>query len=702
MSEKLRTSRRSFIAWVGGAGAGFYFFGPGPGTGESTALAALPSALLDPLTIPKFTTPLLIPPAMPRASTIAMPGGKTIDYYEIAVRQFEQQILPTGFPATKVWGYGPKVAPGGPQIFHAPSLTIEATHEVPVRVKWINELVDATGHFLPHLFAVDQTVHWANPPGGVDGRDTRPTFHETPGPYTGPVPLVTHVHGAVGVGDESDGYAEAWFLPNAVNIPAGFARVGTWYGFFAEKAQGKGFLAPGTSAWAAGTAVFQYPNTQRASTSWYHDHALGMTRLNVYAGPAGFYLVRGGADDRVTDTANGLEAVLPGPAPMRGDPPGVTYLEIPLAIQDRAFHRDGSLFYPDSRDFFDGIRTYIPTTDVSPQWNPEFFGNSMMVNGATWPVLEVQKRRYRFRVLNGCNSRTLILDFRDIPGVQVWQIGNDGGFLAAPVNVTADAGNRLLLGPAERADLIVDFTSVPLGPHVLANVGPDAPFAGGVPGLDFPVADPATTGRVMAFRVVPAHSVDRSTPPERLGLPPITALVGGTARPLVLVEQVSKFLFPQVIPPVVNPPVQVMLGTIAGDPRAAPAPWTPRAFGEPVTENPAIGATEVWEFFNVTGDAHPMHIHEVAFQVVNRQAILVNDAAHTVFVVPGSPEVPPEPGETGFKDTVIAYPGEVTRVRMTFPQGGQYVWHCHIVEHEDNEMMRPYRIGPPQFGQPSN
>lgn len=143
--------------------------------------------------------------------------------------------------------------------------------------------------------------------------------------------------------------------------------------------------------WAPGTAVFQYDNDQPASTLWFHDHTLGMTRANVYAGPAGFYLLRGGANDLPP-------GVLPGPAPARGDPPGTRYFEIPLAIQDRSFNADGSLFYPDSRAFFDGFTgPYVPDSDVSPIWNPEVFGNAMLVNGKTWPFLEVEPRRYRLR-----------------------------------------------------------------------------------------------------------------------------------------------------------------------------------------------------------------------------------------------------------------------------------------------------------------
>jgi len=690
-------SRRDFLRIGGGAGAGLFFIGQIAGVPFKVPVAAaqIPGGTLDPLSVTKFVTPMLIPPVMPRAATITMPGGKPADYYEISVRQFSQQILPAGLPATTVWGYGAVAARSrrGLLLHNAPSLTIEAMYNRPTRVKWINELVDANGDFLPHLLPVDQTLHWANPPGGTDGRDTRPTFEATPGPYTGPVPLVTHAHGAVGVGDESDGYAEAWYLPAAGNMPAGLATEGTWYDFFAGKA-----AASYGAAWGPGFATFQYPNLGRAGTTWYHDHVLGMTRLNVYAGPAGFYMIRGGpaGDDAVLDSRTGLPAALPGPAPRENDkfPPNKRYREIAIAIQDRSFNADGSLFYPDTRAFFDGIEgLYIPETDISPIWNPEFFGNMIMVNGNTWPFRTVEQRRYRFRVLNGCQSRFLILDFNELPGVEVWAIGNEGGFLAAPANLTAGTGNGLLMGLAERADLIVDFTNVPVGNYVLGNVGPDEPFGGGVPGVDFEPADPGSTGQIMEFRVVPAVDVDTSTPPQFLQLPAITSLPAATVtRPLALLEEMSAFFE--------DAPAEALLGTVEGNPNLAPGVWTRRLWMDPVTENPAVGTTEVWEMYNATGDAHPMHIHEVHFEVVNRQDIFVDENDQTVQVVPGSEPTPPEPWETGLKDTVIAYPGQVTRVRVRFDTPGQFVWHCHIVEHEDNEMMRPYRIGPVQPGQP--
>jgi FtsP/CotA-like multicopper oxidase with cupredoxin domain len=689
-------TRRTFLKYTGATTLTLFSYSKLGGLRQ--AIAQIPGGSLDPLSVSKYQSAMLIPPVMPKAPGGLGKVGPGVDYYEIGVTQFQQQILPPGLPATTVWGYGPARAKGrkSNRIANAPSLTIEAIHGRPVRVKWVNDLVDPkTGKFLPHLLAVDQTLHWANPPGGMAGRDTRPAFTSTPSPYTGPVPLVTHVHGAVGVGDESDGYTEAWFLPDATNIPDNYATKGTWYDFLASKAKAK-FGAK----WGPGYAVFQYPNPDRASTNWYHDHTLGMTRLNVYAGPAGFYVIRGGSagDGAVLDSRSGAPAVLPGPAPKENDkfPPNKTYYEIPIAIQDRSFNDDGSLFYPDTRVFFDGIVSpYIPAADgFSPIWNPEFFGNMIMVNGNTWPYQMIEQRRYRFRFLNGCQSRFLILDFNNIPGVEVWQIGNEGGFLAAPVNLTATNGNRLLMGLAERADVIVDFGNVPQGNYVLGNVGPDEPFGGDVPVEDFDSADPDSTGQIMQFRVVPAAAADPTTPSQFLQLPAITPLpTESLTRQLALIEKSGEGVDANGGP--VEGPVEALLGTVAG------GVWMEQKWMDPVTENPAVGATEVWEIYNATGDAHPMHVHEVAFEVINRQDIIVNEGMQTVQVTPGSIPTPPASWETGFKDTVIAYPEQVTRIRVQFNSPGQFVWHCHIVEHEDNEMMRPFRIGPVQPGQPT-
>jgi spore coat protein A, manganese oxidase len=668
----------------------------------------IPGGTLDPLVVPKYQTPMLIPPVMPTAGKTKQKGGKIIENYEISVKQFEQQILPAPLPPTTVWGYGAVAGSGrNPLLIHnAPSLTIEAQVGRPTRVKWINDLKDPdTGNFLPHLLPVDPTLHWANPPQGSDPLygmgpiDSRPEFETTPGSYAGPVPIVTHVHGAAGVEDDSDGYAEAWFLPAATNIPDGYAKKGTWYDFFAGKAATNYGVT-----WGEGYSTFQYPNENRASTIWYHDHTLGMTRLNVYAGPAGFYILRGGpaGDTFVLDSRTGVTATLPGPYPNHGDvfPPNKVYKEIPIAIQDRAFNADGSLFYPDTREFFDEATAenpgFIPDTDLSPLWNPEFFGNMIMVNGNTWPYQTVEKSRYRFRFLNGCQSRFLILDFNQIPNVEVWQIGNEGGFLSAPVNLTATNGNRLLMGLAERADLIVDFTNVPVGNYVLGNVGPDEPFGGGTPVLppaepgegEFLASDPESTGQIMQFRVVAAAGPDVSTPPQYLQLPAIVPLPAPVrTRKLGLIEMMSMYW---------DGPAEAVLGTVDEDGNPMHMMWD-----EPVSETPGVGDTEVWELYNFTADAHPMHVHEVAFEVVDRQALVTNEDGETEppARLVGDPR-PPESWESGVKDTVIAYPGEVTRLKAQFNNPGQYVWHCHIVEHEDNEMMRPFRVGPEQPGEP--
>lgn len=659
----------------------------GAGT-PAQVLAQATTATLDPTQIPKYQAPLVIPPAMPRKGVLSKKNGERIDYYEIALRQFRQQILPPGLPSTTVWGYGALMAPGTIEeggSFHAPSFTIEARTGRPVRVKWVNDLVDADGRYLPHLFAVDPTLHWANPPGGKHGRDARPVFTTTPGPYRGPVPMVVHVHGAPGVGDESDGFAEAWYLPAARNIPNSYAREGSWYTTFKRKFKKERRVGHRSDSWTRGAAVYQYPNADRASTLWYHDHTLGMTRLNVYAGPAGFYLLHGGVHDVVYDSRTGAKAILPGPRPARGDQAGHRYYELPLAIQDRSFHTDGSLFYPDSRAFFDGLTgPYIPETDISPIWNPEFFGNVMMVNGVVWPFHTVEQRRYRLRILNGCNARFLLLCF-DHPAVEVWQIGNEGGFLAAPVRLNdhpadgnQDGTAKVLLAPAERADLIVDFSALPAGATVrLRNLAPDEPF-GGFP-IDQP-ADPETTGQVMEFRIIPLEGSDISTPPAYVVLPSVQPLVAHQTRTLALLEEMSMFA---------DGPVEAQLGLLV-DGRGMMQEWM-----DPVTENPDVGAVEVWELYNFTADAHPIHLHETRFQVVDRQPLVVDENGEVRQPVAFSgPPRAPEPWESGFKDVVIAYPGEVTRIRADFDTPGLFVWHCHIVEHEDNEMMRPYFVGP--------
>jgi spore coat protein A, manganese oxidase len=481
-------------------------------TPSATGPGPVPGGSLDPAAIPKYVSRLAMPAAMPPASTT---GG--VDRYVVAAGQFRQQILPRTFPGTTVWGYHAGSRRGAASV---PGPTIEAVAGRPVQVTWVNGLTTRDGRFRGHLLPIDPTLHWANPPGGRDGRDMRPDFTSTPGRYTGPVPIVTHLHGALTT-EESDGFPEAWYLPAATDIPAGYARVGSRYEQFrAEYASRHG------GRWRAGTATARYDNDQPATTLWYHDHTLGMTRASLYAGLAGLYLLRGGDFDLPP-------GVLPGSAPGRDGGDHRPHrqgdhhrrYEIPLVLQDRSFNVDGSLFYPAGRDFFFDDRfagPYVPASDIPPIWNPETFGNVMVVNGRSWPELDVEPRRYRLRLLNASNARIMILKLvanptapRPVPPMlPFWQIGGDGGFLPAPVALPA-----LVSAPAERADVIVDFTGLRPGTAVhLINEGPD-PEPGHLPGTPFTPADPGSTGQVMRFRVVDRRGTDRSTPPDQLSLP---------------------------------------------------------------------------------------------------------------------------------------------------------------------------------------
>lgn len=675
--------------------------------------------LLDPRVVRKYIDAMPIPPVMPRSGWVVDTSGQLVDYYEIAARQLAQQILPetdlygNTLGTTAVWGYG---SIHHPSTFSYPGYTIEARHNRPVRVKWINQLVCLDdGKFLPHLFAVDQTLHWANPPGepggSMSGGMPMPQRGpDQPGnsqrPYTGPVPTVTHVHGAHTT-EDSDGYPEAWYLPVATNLPLDAFRVGSKYHYFQHQ-----FLTRHSLWWEPGTATYQYPNDQRATTLWYHDHTLGMTRVNVYAGLAGFYLIRGGLDDQVRVKGSGTPAVLPGPAPSLGDPTNTRYHEIPILIQDRTFWKDGSFFYPESREYFEGgtaLRIpYAPaeacggTSDVAPISNPEFFGDCMVVNGRTWPFVEVEQRRYRFRFLNGCNSRTLILKLEgDQP---FWLIGCEGGFLRQPVEC-----KQLVVAPAVRADVIIDFSAIPVDTRLkLLNVGPDSPFQGlDATGALFnsdpnatdpiPPADPETTGQVLEFRVVAATGPDPSTPPDQLDLPNIAPLgPSSTVRKLSLNELDSMTVKVRSVdsPPALvldcasttrYGPIAALLGTVDNSGQGVPQRWM-----NTITETPSVGVAEVWEIHNFTMDAHPIHLHQITFEVVGREYVDVPDVKPRGTA--GTP-APMDPTENGRKDTIIANPSEITRILVKFDIPGLFVWHCHILEHEDNEMMRPVAVG---------
>ncbi|MEU8170047.1 multicopper oxidase [Micromonospora sp. NPDC049004] len=615
-------TRRGLLA--AGAAGGAAVLVPAGSTAAGRALAGVAS--LDAADIPKYVAPLRIPPAMPAVAT-----GPERDTYVIGVRQFRQQILPPSWPRTTVWGYGSTAHPGS---FGSPAPSIVARVNHPVRVTWVNQLVDGRGDFLPHLLPVDPTLHWANPAGGNANRDQHGRRDGDPRGYRGPVPQVVHLHGAHSP-QESDGHAEAWYLPVARDLPSDFAVCGSVYDEFRSR-----FAERSGLRWAPGSATFEYANDQAPGTLWYHDHTLGVTAQNVYAGPAGFYLL--GGDDLP-------DGVLPGPGPAHDDPPDVRYRDIPLMIQDRSFTADGELLYPGERS-----------------WHGA--GSTIVVNGRTWPSLTVQRRRYRFRLLNASNNRFLLLSVAAHatarparPVLPIWQIGSDGGFLPEPVS-----HERVGLGPAQRVDAIVDFTDVPAGTELyLVNEGPDWAYRGGRPGVDFPPADPRTTGQVLRFVVTEATGPDPSVPPEQLRLPAHPGLPAAQrVRRLSLNERMSGS----------SGSMTMLLGTLDERGRPRPMRWS-----DPATEQPTLGATEVWELRNFTRLVHPIHLHQAQFEVLGR--------GH-------SGRVPPAPGERGRMDTVLAYPWEVTRIKARFDLPGRYAWHCHLLEHEDNEMMRPLDVLP--------
>jgi len=359
--------------------------------------------------------------------------------------------------------------------------------------------------------------------------------------------------------------------------------------------------------------TYVYPNKQQAATLWYHDHALGITRLNVYLGLAGFYLVR-----------DALESSLALPS---GE------FEIPLVIQDRTFRGDGSLVYP-------------------ADWQDHFFGDKNLVNGKVWPFLDVKKGKYRFRLLNGANSRTYTLALSD--GATFWQIGSDGGLLPAPIALTS-----LTLIPGERADVVIDFAGYATGTEILLENSAPAPFPG-VPGE-------GVVPEVMKF-VVGSDAGFTTAIPDPL-------------RPLDLLDEADSVLTRDFL-------LKKESEACAG------STWLINGLvWDDVTEFPELGSTEVWRFINESGVTHPMHMHLVSFQVLDRQAFTIVEGE----VVPVGPVLGPDPNEIGWKDTVAANPFEITRVIARFDDyPGLFAYHCHTLEHEDHEMMRQFQaeLGP--------
>ncbi|MGA9528967.1 MAG: multicopper oxidase [Terriglobales bacterium] len=433
----------------------------------------------------------------------------------------------------------------------SPGPILEARSGEGMLVEWVNEL--PLKHFLP----IDHTIHGAEA--------------EKP-----EVRAVVHLHGAK-AGPASDGYPENWYVP------------------------GK-------------SALCHYPNRQDAAMLWYHDHALGINRLNVFAGLIGVFFVRDEFED-------GLYL------------PQGRY-EIPLVMYDRIFDLDGQLNYP------------VSGNAQSP-WVPEVAGDAILINGKIFPYLEVEPRKYRFRILNGSNGRPFSLTFSSssqaawFPGFHL--IGSDQGLLPSPVE-----SMRVRLAPAERADLIFDFSSY-AGTNVLLR---------------------NNNFNVMQFRVAAKGPRDQSALPQTLR--PVTKIAESEAvrtRMLTLVE--------------IDDANKRTLRTLLNN-----AHW-----GAPVTENPVLDSVEIWSLINLTNDDHPIHLHLVRFQILDRRPFSISAYQATGEVKYVGPATAPDAAEAGWKDTVRADHGTVTRIITRF-EGfpGRYVWHCHILEHEDNEMMRPFDV----------
>ena len=531
------------------------------------------------LSLTPFVDPLPIPRVISPSSNRTDDEGSDVPLFKITMQPFRQKLHRDLRP-TPLWGYNAQY----------PGPTFEARRGEPIDVLWTNNLPRT--HLLQS--AIDNTLH---------GDEPGEPFVRT----------VVHLHGAK-VRPDSDGYPEAWFTN-------GFGQTGP---FFDNR-------------------TYHYPNDQPATTLWYHDHALGTTRLNIMTGLAGFYLIR----DRVEDNLD-----LP-----RGE------FEIPLMIQDRAFNDDGSLFYP----------TQAPgDPDIPPVWVPEFFGDTVLVNGKVWPFLEVEARKYRFRILNASNARFYHLTLNEStstgtptgrPGPVFNQIGSHGGLLPRPVPQT-----DLTIGIAERFDVIIDFSGAD-GKFFVLNNDAKAPF---------PDGDDVIPSNVMLFKVKRSRDRDNGSLPQSLAPVPLLSENSSVkTRDLVLIENASAQDNP-------------IIGLIN------------ERWDRPVTEDPKAGSVEIWRIINTTGDAHPIHIHLVQFQILDRQLFDPDEFAAGRLVFTHERVRPPRAERPAFKDTVKAFPGEVTRLIMKFdlPSGTRvrrgesfrYVFHCHILEHEDNDMMRPYDV----------
>jgi spore coat protein A len=531
----------------------------------ATAPAARAAGLLNPTMLTKYLDPLPIPSVIAPTGTL---GGAPL--YEVSVTQFQQQ-LHSQLPSTTLWGYNGTY----------PGPTFDVNRGDLIKVRWTNNLKDSSGQPLQqHLLPYDGTLH-----GTVPGEAGGHAGHSEGDPYP-QVRMVTHLHGGV-VDEKSDGYPEHWFSndPNAA--------------------------ANGLGGPAGNSFVTTYPNNQRAATMWYHDHAMGVTRLNVYAGMAGFYLNRD-------------------PQELALNLPSGKY-EVPLVIQDRQFYDDGQLYYPD------------PVAPASPATS--FYGDVNLVNGKVWPFMEVEPRKYRLRMLNGANSRNYTLSLVPDTGpsagtpVTIHQIGTDGGLFSQTIDRTSVG-----LAAADRADVIVDFAQFSPGDMLrLLNVGPN---------------QSSETDEVMQFRVVAPTGPDTSSLPTSLvPVPRYNPADAVRTRRLRLTRTIDA-----------QGREQMLLDG--------------KLWSEMITEVLKLHEPEIWEIRNLTNIDHPIHLHMEAFQLVGRMTAT-------------NQNIPLADWELGWEDTVNIPAGQVARFMVRYDAyAGTFVWHCHLLEHEDHEMMRPFMITP--------
>ncbi|WP_435102044.1 multicopper oxidase family protein [Arhodomonas sp. AD133] len=576
---------------------------------------------------------------------------------------------------TRIWGYGTDTVSWPGQTFQVMSAAAGGADETVVR--WENELRGKK-----HLLPVDTSLHWCYSLHGessANGVDYRQFSISKDG-----VPIVTHLHG--GHSDfQFDGNPEFFYSPD------GRVKGPQWD------------FVPGGF-----TNTFRYDNHVPAGNLWYHDHALGITRLNVYAGLAGFYFVRDALDTGAPDNPLGL--------------PAFPY-ELAYAIQDRMFTEKGELFYPAFPgdpfydDFITGEGAVLPPElfpDGGPTALAEFFGDHMVVNGKIWPKENVEPRHYRMRLLNGCDSRFMVIRFRAVPlgdteltnagaPIPFYVIGSDQGLAAAATQV-----DTLVFEGGSRYDVVFDFSGLQGYRIIMENIGGDAPFGGDFGGALSPedLFDDRQTDRVMAFDVIRPfdNAVADNFNPANIG-----GGVPGDMGPEPPIRRVALFegtdSFGRLRP---------LLGTVHETANAAGSFATPFAWFQPTTETPGLDTEEIWEIYNFTGDAHPIHLHLVKFRILDRHAIdFASDEGD-----PGQPVAQHDGGEgkapviTGIsvgpvvdlgpahgyventpKDVVTTLPEQMTRIRVTFDKPGRYVWHCHILSHEDNEMMRVLQVG---------